>query len=318
MRSFLIVFLGICFLFSCESSTIKKVDVSSIKANISIDRFDIDFYNTNANTLAQTKQKYPMLFPNEMDSVWIHKINDKDERELFAETQKVFKNVNVIEDELENLFKHVKYYNHEFKIPRVISMLTNIDYDNRTVVADSLVLISLDAYLGEKHPFYNDYPQYVRQNNTKERIVVDVANSIISKQVPPNRNRKFLDKMIAEGKKMYVLDLYLPEVSDYKKIGYSEEKFQWALNSEEEVWKYFISRDLLYSADSKLNQRFLDIAPFSKFYLGEDNLSPGRIGVYIGWQIVRSYMRNNDVSLPGLMKTKEEDIFKKSKYKPRR
>ena len=318
MRSFLIVFSGICFLFSCNKVNINKIDVSSIKSDISIDRFDIDFYNSDANTLAETKQKYPMLFPKQADSVWINKINNKDERELFTEVQKEFQNLNNIEIQLENLFKHVKYYNKKFKSPRVITMITNIDYDNRIIVADSLLLISLDAYLGQNHKFYNDYPLYIKQNNTKEHIVVDVANEIIIKQVPKNNQRKFLYKMIAEGKKMYLLDRYLPEVSDSQKIGYSEEKYQWALNSEEEVWKYFISKDLLYSTDLKLNQRFLDIAPFSKFYMGEDNLSPGRIGVYMGWQIVRSYMRNNDVSLPELMKTKEDNIFKKSNYKPKR
>jgi len=318
MRSFLIVFTTICFLFSCEKTSIKKIDVSNIEVDITIDRFDIDFYNSDKETLQQTKLKYPMLFPKQADSVWIGKINDKEEQELFAETQKKYKSLDDIEIQLEDLFKHVKYYNPNFKIPRVISMITNIDHDNRVVVADSLLLVSLDAYLGERHEFYNDYPKYIKQNNTKEHLIVDVATKIIEQQVPINRNRKFLDKMIAEGKKMYVLDLYLPAVKDSQKIGYSKEKFEWALNSEEDVWKYFISRDLLYSTDLKLNQRFLEIAPFSKFYLGEDNLSPGRIGVYIGWQIVRSYMRNNDVSLSELMKTKEENIFLKSKYKPKR
>lgn len=249
MKSFLIFFFGICFLCACKQNTSTKVDVSHIKAPVSIDRFDIDFYNSDEKTLSKTKEKYPMLFPNQPDSVWINKINNRDERELFAETQKEFKNVNGLETELENLFKHVRYYNANFKIPRVISVLTNIDYDNRVIVADSLLVISLDAYLGEKHPFYNDYPQYIKQNNTKEHIIVDVANEIINKQVSKNNNRMFLDKMIAAGKKMYVLDLYVPEVSDSKKIGYSEDKFQWALNSEEEVWKYFIERDLLYSTD---------------------------------------------------------------------
>ena len=35
---------------------------------------------------------------------------------------------------------------------------------------------------------------------------------------------------------------------------------------------------------------FFDASPFSKFYLEIDNQSPGRIGRWIGWQIVRSYM----------------------------
>lgn len=318
MRSFLIVFLAIYFLLSCKRSQTKNVDVSHINVHVEIDRFDIDFYTTTAKTLVQTKLKYPMLFPKEADSIWLNKIDSKDEQELFLETQKQLKNLSFLKEDLEGLFTHIKYYNSIFKTPRVITMLTNIDYDNRVIVGDSLLLISLDAYLGEKHPFYNEYPVYVKQNNTKEHIIVDVANSYINKQVPANRNRKFLDKMIAEGKKMYLLDMYLPTISDRQKIGYSEEKLQWAQNSEESIWKYFIERDYLYNTDLDLNQRFLNLAPFSKFYLGEDNLSPGRIGVYIGWQIVRAYMYNNDVSLPQLMKTKEEEIFKKSKYKPKR
>ncbi len=67
-----------------------------------------------------------------------------------------------------------------------------------------------------------------------------------------------------------------------------------------------------------MNKRFLDVAPFSKFYLEEDRQSPGRVGEWIGWQIVRSFMKHNDVSLQALIKSSPEDIFKKSKYKPKR
>ena len=197
-------------------------------------------------------------------------------------------------------------------------MLTNIDYDNRVVYNGDFMLISLDCYLGASHEFYNDYPQYVKQNNTEDHIIVDAANAIINVQLPPNTERSFINKMIYEGKKLYLLDRYLPNISDKEKIGYASEKFDWAVNSEEDIWKYFIERDLLYSTDSKLNKRFLDIAPFSKFYLGEDNLSPGRIGAWVGWQIVRSYMRNNDVSLQELLLKRGDEIFKKSKYKPKR
>ena len=55
-----------------------------------------------------------------------------------------------------------------------------------------------------------------------------------------------------------------------------------------------------------------------KFYLESDNDSPGRIGVWIGWQIIKSYMKNNDVTLQKLMDTSPEIIYNKSKYKPRK
>jgi uncharacterized protein YjaZ len=80
---------------------------------------------------------------------------------------------------------------------------------------------------------------------------------------------------------------------------------------------YFIEKKLLFSTDTKLNKRFLENAPFSKFYLHQDRQSPGRIGVWIGWQIVKSFMQNNDVSLQKLLTTDSEDIFNKSRYKPK-
>lgn len=319
MRKILSVFFLILFVVGCKKSSKNKIDVSNIVANVTIQRFDVDFYTTTKESLLETKKKYPLLFPaNVDDSVWVQKINDKDERELFTETQKVFADFSSEEKQLNKLFQHIKYYHPTFKIPKVITLLTNIDYENRITYANDLLLISLDAYLGENHPFYNDYPKYISQNNTKKHLIVDVANTFINKQVPLNRKRSFLDKMIYEGKKMYLLDCYLPDVSDEVKIGYSPIKFDWSKHSEENIWRYFIEKDLLYSTDTKLNKRFLDIAPFSKFYLAEDNLSPGRIGVYIGWQIVRGFMQNNDISLQELMNTSEEEIFKKSKYKPKR
>ena len=82
--------------------------------------------------------------------------------------------------------------------------------------------------------------------------------------------------------------------------------------------KYFIENRLLYSTDSKLYARFVANAPFSKFYIDIDKDSPGRIGVWLGWQIVRSYMNNNSVNLQQLLQTNAEEIFKKSKYKPKK
>ena len=318
MRKIISFLLLMVMVVSCKKENKLQVDVSNINVDLKLARFDIDFYNSTPQTLSKTKEIYPMFFPHNVDSVWINKIQNKDERELFDETQKKYPNLSFLEMELVDLFQHVKYYNKNFQEPVVISMLTNVDYENKVLFDSGLLLISLDCYLGGKHEFYSDFPDYVKQNNRKEHIIVDVANSIINKQMPPNNERSFINKMIYEGKKMYLLDAYLPQVSDVEKIGYDPVKYNWAVESEEDIWKYFIERELLYDTDLKLNKRFLDIAPFSKFYLGEDNLSPGRIGVWIGWQIVRSFMQNNDVSLPELLQTEEDIIFKKSKYKPKR
>ena len=319
MRFFFKGLMVLCLFFSCSDKNETKIDVSEIKVDFSIKRYDVDFYNANAKTLPNVKQKYPYLFPNEFtDSLALAIINNKDEQELFAETQKIYDDLLPLKNQLNSLFKHIKYYNSRFKEPDVVTLLSNIDYESRVIYADSLLLISLDVYLGKQHRFYADYPKYIKENNTKEHLVVDVATAIINKQVHPSNKRRFIDKMIYEGKKMYLLDLYLPTISDQEKIGYSSDKFNWANANEQQIWTYFIDRKILFSTDSNLNARFLENAPFSKFYMEQDNLSPGKIGVWLGWQIVRSFMEKNDVSLQELLKMNEDEIFKKSNYKPKK
>lgn len=318
MRNFIAFFLITLLVISCKNKEQNIVDVSHITVDLDVKRFEVDFYNTTEESLADTKEKYPMFFPKSIsDSIWLSKISDTDEQELYRETIKAHEDIEPLEAELTSMFQHIKYYYKDFVIPDVITVISNIDHDYRIIYNPTLLIISLDCYLGSDHPFYGDYPKYIRQNNTPNHIVVDVAQEIISRQVSPYTNdRSFLGKMIEEGKKMYLLDLYLPSVSDREKIGYSPEKYNWAVANEEQVWKYFLSKDLLYSTDTKLNKQFLDNAPFSKFYLSQDNLSPGRIGVFMGWQIVRSYMKNNDVTLQELLKLKPQDLFLGSKYKP--
>ena len=319
MRYYFLFFVLLLFLNSCQKEVKKNVDTSNIEVEFMINRFEQDFYDHGGENLEELKNKYPLLFPdNTPDSIWMAKINDRDEQELYSETQKLYSSFSDIESELRSLFQHVTYYNPLFNTPDIITGLSNIDYDYRVIYNQELVFISLDVYLGSTHPFYGDFPSYIKQNNVRERIIVDVASAIVDSQIKPLTNRSFLAKMIHEGKKLYLLELYLPLKSEAVRIGYNKIKYDWALTNEEQVWKYFIENNLLYSTDTKLNKRFLEDAPFSKFYISEDKNSPGRIGQWIGMQIVRSFMANNNVSLSDLLLKNEEEIFKKSKYKPRK
>ncbi|AOW20628.1 gliding motility lipoprotein GldB [Urechidicola croceus] len=312
-------FLLILFLvFGCEEDSKKKIDVSNIDVNFKIDRFEKKFYNTSESDFIDLKKSYSFMLSNASDSIWIEKIKDEEEIYLFNESEKIFPNFDVEKKKITSLFKHIKYYNPKFNEPNIITHISNLDFEYPIIYADSLLFISLDMYLGKDNIVYSDFPEYIKENYEKENIVVDIAKDIIDRSYPKFYSRTFLDKIINEGKKMYLIDLYLPEVSDYLKIGYSSEKMNWAVINEINIWKYFIEHELLYSTDSNLNSRFIDVAPFSKFYQETDQDSPGRIGVWIGWHIVRSYMKNNHVTLQQLLTTPAEEIFKKSKYKPKK
>ncbi len=314
---FLIVLMSI--LFSCKKQTHDQIDLSGITVNVNIDRFEEKFYNSNEQTLPKLKSEYPYLFPvQNPDSVWLNRINNIEEKELFFRSQEIFRDFDREKTDLETLFKHIKYYHPGFKGPKIITLITKLDYENNVMYVDSLLFVSLDMYLGQHSEVYNGFPKYLSQNFDKSQLVVDIANEISETYLLESRSRQFLNTIIDEGKKMYMVDKYLPTVSDARKIGYSVEKLEWVIANESQIWKYFVENKLLYSTDSKLYARFVANAPFSKFYIDIDKESPGKIGVWLGWQIVRSYMRNNNVTLQQLLQTEAAKIFKKSKYKPRK
>ncbi len=317
MHKFLPLFT-LLFLIACTNDSKKDVDVSGIEAKVIVDRFDEAFYTATPENLPKIKEKYPFLFPKQThDSIWLQRIHDTEEQALFKEAQQVLGDLKTEKKQFEALFKHIKYYFPKFKEPKIITLLT-LDYTTNVTYANEMLFISLDAYLGRKNTLYNSFPKYIAHNFDKSHLMVDVANKIIDKIMPITTKRTFLEKMVAQGKRMYLTAIFLPTLSNQEKMGYSAKKMQWIENNEQEIWRYFIENKLLFSTDQDLSLRFIKDAPFSKFYLSNDADSPGRVGVYIGWQMVQRYMKVTGASVEDLLRAKANTIFKKSRYKPKK
>jgi hypothetical protein len=174
--------------------------------------------------------------------------------------------------------------------------------------------------LGSDHKFYVDggIPEYLAKNFIKEQIVVDLADGFAQKYVYQTDRKTLLDEMIYYGKLLYFKDVMIPFKTDAEKIGYSEAEIKWAEANESAIWSYFIEEELLYSSDSKLPSRFIANAPFSKFYRDFDNESPGKLGQYIGWQIVKAYADNSGENVMTILEKDTEEIFNKAKFKPKK
>lgn len=304
---------------ACSKEKNNKVDVSGIEVDTDIVRFEQEFYTAAPDELPSLKASYAYLFPDsEPDSVWIAKLKDEDELFLYEAIQKEFPDFTREKEEFTDLFKHVKYYFPNFVAPRVLTILNNVDYDHRVIYADSLLFVSLDVYLGKDHEVYQDYPEYIKQNFTGEHLIVDVAEQFALPVLRAPQSRSYVAQMIQQGKKFKLMESFLPEKSKNEIMGYTQEQYQWAEISEADIWKYFIENEMLYSNDPSLNDRFITDAPFSKFYLEVDKDSPGRIGAWFGWRIVDAFMQNNDISIQDMIVTDNEEVFKRSKYKPRK
>ncbi|MBA4746169.1 MAG: gliding motility lipoprotein GldB [Muricauda sp.] len=316
-RSFVLV---VVLLFSsCGEMDKTEEEIDKVAIDLQISRFDQEFAKATANDIPKLKAKYPYLFPEQFpDSVWVAKLTDTLQVELSEEVAKAFGNFEQESKDLESLFKHIEYYFPETETPHVVTLTSDVRYDSRVILADSLLLIGLDNYLGEDHHFYEGIQRYIAASLDKKFLTSDVASAFSKKVLAYPRNRTLLSRMVYYGKELYLKDKLIPLATDAQKIGYSEKEMEWAKANEEQMWKYFVERELLYSTDTGLDRKFLDPAPFTKFGLELDNESPPRLGRYMGWQIVRAFMEKTDTDLKQMLHLPADEILKESNYKPKK
>lgn len=316
-----IFYLLICslLLFACKKETAVSNEILETPIKVSINRFDQEFMQITPENINTLKQKYPYLLNSATpDSIWLNEKNDTLFQELFKETQAKFANLSTLESDLSLLFKHIKHYFPKENPGKVVTVLSKVDITNRAIYTDSISLISLDTYLGKDHKFYVDFDGYILNDFEPNKISVDLAESFASQKIAPPQDRLFLSSMIYWGKILYFKEKLLPNTDPSLLMNYTNEQLKWAEENEAQVWKHFVESKYLYDNNPKLVARFIQRAPFSKFYLALDQESPGSIGVYMGWQIVRAYMKNNNVTLQELALKDAKTIFEQSKYKPKK
>lgn len=315
MKKWLGIISILCIIVGCKKKEALHSEIANIPVLIVVDRFDRSFANATPEDLPLLKSKYPYLFSQRYsDEFWEAKLTDTLQKELEREVGTAFKDVKDIEEDLGLLYKHIQYYYPETSVPKVISIITEVR--NKVVLTDTLLLIGLDNYLGKDHYFYEGIQKYKSKNFRKEQIDVDVASAFAKTMITRPQTSTFLNQMIYEGKQLYLMKMLLSQKPIHEVLSYTEDEYAFAESNEVNMWEYFVSGQLLYSTDRKLLSRFIDPAPFSKFYLDFDNDTPGRLGRYLGYKIVSSYMEKNDTSLKTMLLQDAETLFTNAKYKP--
>jgi hypothetical protein len=305
-----------------------KVDISGIKIpQVTIYRYDQDLFkipvNDLKNGLVAIKSRYPFFLDTDLDdSAKINEmagylINPRNV-DFYKAVQEKFHDLTTIEKDLTEAFQHMKYYFPEMAIPRVYSYISGGDYENPVRFADSVIIIALDSYLGNDFkPYLSDgVALYKAQRMTPDHIVADCLSSIIEKIAPPSMSANtFLDQVVDAGKRLYLLDALLPEISGNLKIDYTPEQFSWVSKNETHIWSAIIENRMLYSSDGQTLRLFFADGPFTAAFGKE---SPPRLGEWIGWQIVKSYMNNHpEIDLKQLLqKNNAQEILIQSGYKP--
>ena len=173
----LLIFLMLdifCLIFIFSGCTnISKIDpeIEKIQLEINFDRFDLKFASIHKNEFSNFKKKYNYLFPSKFpDSVWLNRKNDTIQSMLQNEVNKIFPNLDKLEKETESIYKHLIYNFPSIKIPKFLTLINNVDYQSKIIFADSIILISLDTFLGSTNKIYDGIPGYIKNDMDKSTI----------------------------------------------------------------------------------------------------------------------------------------------------
>lgn len=321
-------------------------DVSGIKINLTVQRFDEDFFAIDTTGIEKEvsglQVKYPTLLPlflqtivGVSDNAGVKDFYSR-YKQIFDSSQKLYSNFEPVSKQIEQAFKYVKYYFPAYKLPPAIAVIVgpmnsrqdmaqmgNGDYTPDFLGPDFLG-ISLQFYLGKDFSLYqheyfisNVAPLYLSRRFSREYIIGDVMK-LITEDIFPDRSKgkPLVEQMIERGKQWWLLDKFLPGIPDSVKTGYTQQQLSWCDQNEGLMWSYIIKKEDLYSINPATLQTYIGESPFTSVFSQE--LSPGNIGQWIGWQIVKKFAANNPGMKPEeVMRAEPKKILEEARYKPK-
>ncbi len=333
-----LVFCAFALVFSnCTGENSSQApDVSDIQVDLKLQRFDQDLFALDSANIASGMQelteKYPEFLPFFVAEIAHDQTNPNETpleaidgfvrapqvRRLYDSCQAVYADLSWLQSDLKQFLRYYRYYFPQKNLPQFTTAVTEFIGD-AYAVNDSLVMIGLDMFLGENFSGYNpDYfPQYLRRQFSKEYITTKVALALASRIVGPPPGEQVLDYMINNGKMLYLVDILLPALPDSIKMGYTRAQMEGCYSNEPEVWARLLDMKVLYQPLNNKNQKVVMPSPSADNVFQE---APGEIGNWIGWQIVKAYMRRHpDQTFEEMLNLRDTQQFlEKAKYKPKR
>jgi len=331
-KAFILISMIMIFV-SCQKNPL-KINVSKVDLSLNIKRLDRDIFKVTPENkqvaIKELSQAYGSFFVdynenilalgNPSDSLYSTYLNTflTDSMRVISRIKidSVFNDMSGLQKKLEDGFRHYKYYFPNNQIPEIITIISG--FNQSVVMTRYAIGISLDNYLGAKCPYYVmlGLPEYKRQNMYSDKIPTDVLYNWGISEFGINESKNdLISNMIYQGKMLYFLDAMFPEEPDYLKFGDKPEKLEWCKKNESVMWTYLIEHRLLFTTDWMNIVRFVGPAPFTSAFTTD---SPGRAGAWLGWQIVKKYMKkNSEISLQALMSENDyQKILNDSGYSP--
>lgn len=326
---------------ACEKETkIEVPDVSHIEAPVQVLRFEEDLFALETPIAEEDwdslQKKYPDFLPLFVDKVlgmegrllntsdrikYMEGFNTFPELiELKEKVENQYGNFSELEQSFKRAFQYYLHYFPEAKIPSITTYLSEYNVA-AFIYGQNQLAVGLDFFLGpdypyrEKNPNNPSFSDYLTRTFNKDYLVSKTMSALIEDLVGYGPSRTLLEMMIQEGKKLYLLDQFLPLESDTVIMEVSSTEWTWLTQNEFNIWAFFLEEELLYDSEWRKIRKYVEYSPNSP---GMPEEAPGRTGAFIGWKIIQQYMkRHPNLSLPDLLELKDAQlILTESRFRP--
>ena len=325
-------------LFSCKNK--KGIpDVSGIEVSVPIVRFDNDFFSIDTNNISaglqKLQQQHPEFYVDFMqqilgvsgadtsfNTVAVTKEFIRGYKSIYDSLHSNYNETGWLQKDLEQSFRFVKYYFPKYKSGKAILFVGPFDAPGVALTQSGLA-IGLQQYAGSNFSVYQSapgqemFPIYISRRFDKKYIVANCMKAVVQDIFPDNRGAKpLIEQMVERGKQWYLLDKLMPETADSIKTGYTQHQLDWCNDYEGMIWSQIVKNEDLNSLSPAVIQTYIGEGPFTQGMSQED--SPGNIGQWIGWQIVKKYAaKNSNLKPEEVMTTPAAKIIEEAKYKPK-
>ena len=321
-----VVLLMICvvLLVSCQEE-LCRASVEPIPVTLKVERLeDILFASESPQDVEQFLQQYPdfaqfflhsdqypadSVLGNRMFSL----IQNPSIDTLYQEATNAFQDFDQVVKTLEEGLGRLKVHYPQTPSPTIQTCVTGLYND--LFISNEHVMIGMDFFVGESASYKpQQIPFYILRRYTTDHLAASILQFISSQYIAKSNGDAMLAEMIDYGKSYYLLSKMLPCTPGHILIGYTEEEWVDIYENEAIIWANFVQNELLFSTDHYKKQSFLGERP-NVYEIGDK--CQGRIGRWVGWEIVNAYAEQTGASVKEIMAEKDfNKIFNASKYKP--
>ncbi len=232
---------------------------------------------------------------------------------LYREADEAFEQP-LFEERMNTSLSRLKYYFPEMEVPKIQTIVSGLYND--LAVSKDFIIIGLDFFIGEKASYRpKEVPRYILRRYEAKYMIPTILKFFIADYCSSGDEETLLSEMVDYGKIYYLLGSIMPCTPDDLILGFTPKEIRDVYAYQELIWSRIIEKEWLYVTDEFTKKKILGERP-KTIELG--NECPGRVGAWIGWQIVKHYMNETESTMQELMINRNHhEIFVKSKYKPK-